>query len=214
MAACAACRVAAVRRSMQVCCMERHFAAFRRAGERSGRRTVEPCPCALGPDGAVEPPARRGEAGAMAGAEWDSHSGSAMVTRPRARHHDRDKGPETRSSVGPTVGLRWADGGTAPRTGDGRCGIRGFGPTRIGRHRSSHWTRHARACDARRGGRSQQPCDGMHHVTISITITAPSMVRCTPLKARKLYVVASTSDAPRGFTRQRSQVHPLDGPPR
>ena len=75
-AACAACRVAATPVCMQVT-MERHFAAL------SPRRCNGPVAAhgralPLGPDGAVEPPARRGEAGA----EWDSHSGSAMVTRP------------------------------------------------------------------------------------------------------------------------------------
>ena len=154
------------RRRYAVCMqvtMERHFAALsprRCNGPVAAHGRAQP----LGPDGAVEPPARRGEAGA----EWDSHSGSAMVTRPvprprAARHHDRGpKGPETRSSVGPTVGPRGGWRNRAARTGDGRCGIRGFGPTRIGRHRSGpHWTRHEPSAGTCAAIRSE---DGaMHH---------------------------------------------------
>ena len=151
------------RRRYAVCMqvtMERHFAAL------SPRRCNGPVAAhgralPLGPDGAVEPPARRGEAGA----EWDSHSGSAMVTRPASASRASPRsGTKDRRH-----GLRWvqrsvrgADGGTAPRTGDGRCGIRGFGPTRIGRHRSGpHWTRHEPSAGTCAAIRSE---DGaMHH---------------------------------------------------
>ena len=211
-AACAACRVAATPYVYASNSMERHFAALspRRCNKRSGRRTrSSPAP---GP----------GWCGRAAGPPRRGRSGVGQSQRLSDGHPSRVREPRV-TTIGDRKdrrhGLRWvqrsvrgADGGTAPRepamadaayADSGPRGSAATGPVPTGPGMSRARAR------VRRSDRRTEPC-----ITISITITASSMVRCTPLKARKLYVVASTSDAPRGFTRQRSQVHPLDGPPR
>ena len=162
-AACAACRVAATPgMCMQVTRWSATSPHFRRAGVTvRSPHTVEPCPWARMVRSSRRPAAARPErSGTVTAAQrW------SPVPRPRAaRHHDDrgPKGPETRSSVGPTVGPRGGWRNRAARTGDGRCGIRGFGPTRIGRHRSGpHWTRHEPSAGTCAAIRSE---DGaMHH---------------------------------------------------